>query len=196
MGVADLLPGVGSAREKAAETRERLEEVQAEAGEIAERQETAYERAVRATVEGDDEASREALAQFRDLRPERRVAEAAVERLEEKLAELRKPVLLEEHRDAVERSHSARARADTRADYLVEAVEALIDGPAAELAAAYRELREAAQEAGALERELAAGHDAVPEVETPTRVDRRFRRAVPDAWAALEALREWNGRRR
>lgn len=196
MGVTDYLPGGSSAREKAERLRERREEVEAKVAAVTERQEAAYERAVAATVEGDDEAAQEALAEFRDLRPERRVAEAAVEELEAELAELRKPVLVEEHREAVERSHGAGARAETHAADLVAAVEELIEGPAARLAAGYREMLDASRRAGELERELEEEHDAEPDATSPYRVDRRFKKDHREAWAALEALREWNGSRR
>lgn len=195
MSLRDFFPGGASARDRADRLRGRLEQEGDRLEDLQRREADLRERSVSATVAGDEDEADDLRERRLRLRLEIEDREAAVERLEEELADVLPAALAEEHRAAVERHHSARARAETAAADLLDAVEALIAGPAARLAAAYRAFIAAARRAGELERELAEEHDAETDVTTPSRVDRRFQDANRDAWAALEKLREFNSRR-
>lgn len=191
MAVADLFPGGASARDRAEQLRERLEE-EGERLEELERQEAALrERSASATVAGDEEEAADLRERRLRLRLEAEDRAAARERLEAELEEIEPVALEEEAREAAEDAWSKLATAKARAAGLEEALEAVVAGPGAELAAAYRTMLAAARRAGELERELGREHGVELDLDRPTRVDRQLQQAERRGWRALELLRDW-----
>lgn len=192
MGIRDLLPGGASARDRDERLRERLEEEADRLEELDRREAALQEKSVSATVAGDEEEAADLREQRLRLRLEIEDREAARERIREELEEVEPAALEEEAREVTEKGWNRLATAKARAADLEDAMEAVVAGPGAELAEAYRRMLAAARRAAELERELEEEHGVALDLDRPTRVDRRLRQGERRGWRALELLRKWD----
>lgn len=189
-GLAERVPPARDARlaTREAALAERAKALREEVEEMA-------DRGAEAVAGGDDEKA-EALREGRlRRRLELEDVEAAGEQIQAARAELAPEVARDEAEAAAERAWRAKDRAEAAGRELAEAVEAVVQGPAARFVTAYEAAVEAARRASELERELAEEHGVDAGIDRPRHVDRRIREAAPRGWRALEALRRHDASR-